>query len=109
MFKVMDNLEVVKDFIQTAVDNTVGAVESTHNAIANASFRVVQQGAGDSEKVAAMKEKHDAAVSQVYGAIREVNRSLGQLASDFFESTEDSVQAAKNMAASRSQGEKAAE
>jgi hypothetical protein len=108
MFRIMDNLEVAKDFIQTAVDNTVGAVQSAHTVIADASFRVIQQGAGDSEKVAALKEKHDAAASQVYGAIREVNRTLGQLASDFFEAADDGANAARTMSERRTETDQTA-
>ena len=101
MFKIMDNLEVAKDFIQTAVDNTVGAVESAHSAIAEAGFKVVEQNAPNSEKVQALREKHDAAATQVYSAIREVNQTLGQLASDYFEAAEDGANAAKTMAENR--------
>lgn len=103
MSKVMDNVEAVKDFLQTAVDSTVNTVEGVHSAIAEASFRVVQQNAGDNEKVQVLKEKHDTAATQVYGAIREVNRTLGQLASDYFEAADDGVNAAKTMAENRAE------
>ncbi len=95
---VFRNLEVAKDFIQTAVDTTVSTVESAHSAIADAAYSVIEQNAGDNEKLHQLKEKHDATAGQVYQAIRDVNQAIGQMASDFFEAAEDGAHAAKTMA-----------
>ena len=98
MKALLRNLEVAKDFLQTAVDTTVSTVESAHSAIANAAFNVAEQATGGNEKLQQLKEKHDATAGQVYQAIRDVNQAIGQLASDLFEAAEDGAHAAKTMA-----------
>jgi hypothetical protein len=51
----------------------------------------------DEKRLTTLKEKHDMTTGQVYDAIRDVNRSLGQLASDYFGTLEDSAHASKVM------------
>lgn len=99
MANFLQSLEIVKDFMQVAVDQTTTAVESVHRTVADASYQILAQ--GDSERLKQLKARHDATAAQVYNAIRDVNRSLGQFASDCFESVEDSAHAAEVMSANQ--------
>ena len=56
MKALLRNLEVAKDFLQTAVDTTVSTVESAHSAIANAAFNVAEQATGGNEKLQQLKK-----------------------------------------------------
>lgn len=91
MANLLQRLEIAKDFAQTAFENTLSAVQGVHTTIADTSYNILNQGVVDAERLNTLKAKHDASASQVYDAIREVNRSLGQLASDYFETLEDSA------------------
>ncbi len=96
MSKLMDFLEVAKDFVQERVESTVTTVEQVHLAIADASFNLAPKGKGE-EALAAARGKHHQAVQGVYDTIRQVNRSVGELASDYFEGLEDSQVASRTM------------
>ncbi len=97
MSTLIQRLEIAKDFAQTAFENTVNTVQTIHNTIANASYDLACQASDGNEKLKTLKQKHDQSASQVYNTIREVNRSLGQLASDYFETVEDSAEIDKTM------------
>jgi len=88
MSKLMNFLEVAKDFVQERVESTVTTVEQVHLAIADASFNLAPKGRS-AETLASAREKHHQAVQGVYETIRRVNRSLGELANDYFEGVED--------------------
>jgi len=91
MANLLQKLEIAKDFAQTAVDTTVSAVQSVHSVIADTSYNVLNNGVVDEDRLKTLKEKHDSTTGHVYNAIRDVNQNLGQLASDYFESLEDSA------------------
>jgi len=97
MANLLQQLEIAKDFAQTTVDTTVSAVQNVHSVIADTSYNVLNQGVVDEERLKTLKEKHDATSGQVYDAIRGVNQNLGQLASDYFGSLEDSAHASDVM------------
>lgn len=97
MANLLQRLELAKDFAQSAVETTVSAVENVHTVIADTSYNILNQGIVDEKRLNSLKEKHDTTTSQVYNAIRDVNQNFGQLASDYFESMEDSSHAANVM------------
>ena len=96
MSKLMNFLEVAKDFVQERVESTVSTVEQVHLAIADASFNLAPKGKG-TEALADAREKHHQTVQGVYETIRRVNRSLGELATDYFEGLEDGQAAVQTM------------
>ncbi len=96
MSKLMNFLEVAKDFVQERVESTVTTVEQVHLAIADASFNLAPKGRS-AETLASAREKHHQAVQGVYETIRRVNRSLGELANDYFEGVEDGQAAVRTM------------
>ncbi|UZE96783.1 hypothetical protein [Alkalimarinus alittae] len=97
MTTLLQRLELAKDVAQTAIDNTVTAVESVHTVIADTSYSILNQGAVDEKRLNSLKEKHDLSASKVYDAIRDVNQNIGQLASDYFATLEDSAHASEVM------------
>lgn len=97
MANLLQRLELAKDFAQTAIDTTVTSVESVHTLIADTSYSLLSQGAIDEQRLNSLKEKHDLSAGAVYDAIRGVNQSLGQLASDYFGTLEDSAHASEVM------------
>lgn len=97
MTNLLQNLELAKDVAQTAIDNTVTAVESVHTVIADTSYSILNQGVVDEKRLNTLKEKHDLSAGKVYSAIRDVNQNLGQLASDYFGSLEDRAHASEVM------------
>ena len=97
MANLLQQLEIVKDFVQTTVDTSVSAVQNVHTVIADTSYNLLNQSIVDEDRIKALKEKHDAATDQIYNAIRDVNQNLGQLASDCFGSLEDSAHASEVM------------
>lgn len=101
MANLFQQLEIAKDFAQTAVDTSVSAVQSVHTVIADTSYNLLNQGIVDEDRIKTVKEKHDATAGQIYNAIRDVNQNLGQLASDYFGSLEDSAHASEVMAKSK--------
>ena len=97
MATLLQRLEIVKDFAQTAVETTISTVQTVHTTIADTSYNVMSQSPIGDRKLQQMKEKHDATSAEGYDAIRSVNQSLGALASDYFESVEDSAHASDVM------------
>lgn len=97
MTTLLQRLEIAKDFAQTAIDTTVTAIENVHTAIADTSYQVMSQSPISSDKLKTLKETHDSTAGNIYSTIRTVNHSLGELASDYFESLEDSAKVADVM------------
>src|SRR5690606_4473366 len=96
MSKLMNFLEVAKDFVQERVESTVTTVEQVHLAIADASFNLAPKHKG-ADALTSAREKHHQAVQGVYETIRRVNRSLGELATDYFEGLEDGQTSVQTM------------
>lgn len=97
MTTLLQRLEIAKDAAQTAIDNTVTAVESVHTVIADTSYSILNQGGINEKKLNTLKEKHDQSATKIYDAIRDVNQNIGQLASDYFGTIEDSAHASAVM------------
>ena len=97
MTTLLQRTEITKDFAQTSVENMVTTVQNVHNVITEACFNLLDQVTGGKNRLGTLKEKHDAAVKQVYDAIKSINRNLGNMASELFGTVEDSKIAAEVM------------
>lgn len=99
--KKLQRLELLKDFIQEAVDRGATSVQAVHQYIADLPFEALEQtGLVDAEK-SALRQKHRQTIGVVYDAIRRINRDIGQLISDQFENLEESKIAASRIAPQR--------
>jgi hypothetical protein len=80
-------LELAKDIVQETVDRSVTMVETIHQAIAAVPFDVLETlGAPFAP---AFRERQRRVLGLVYGAVRDVNRHVGDFLSDEFEALED--------------------
>jgi hypothetical protein len=80
-------LELAKDIVQETVDRAVTMVETIHQAIAAVPFDVLATlGAPFAP---ALRERQRRVLGLVYGAVRNVNRHVGEFLSDEFEALED--------------------
>src|ERR1700758_4043452 len=87
--KAVQRLELLKDFIQEAVDRGATSVEQIHQYIAALPFDALEKsGVLDDDKLK-LRDKQKRSIGMVYDAIRRVNREIGQLISDQFENLED--------------------
>jgi hypothetical protein len=85
-------MELAKDLVQEAVDRGTSSVEWIHQTIAAVPFDVLEAiGVPDPLQ---LRERQRRAIGVVYGAVREVNRRVGELLSDQFETIEDGRQVA---------------
>ncbi|MDR3418224.1 MAG: hypothetical protein P4L83_18785 [Nevskia sp.] len=87
--KRLQRLELLKDFVQEAVDRGASSVEQIHQHIAGLPFEVLEKsGLLDDDKLK-LRERQRRTIGAVYDAIRRVNREIGQLISDQFENVEE--------------------
>jgi hypothetical protein len=96
--KKLQRLELLKDFIQEAVDRGATSVQAVHQYIADLPFEALEQTGLISEEKAGLRQKHQQTIGVVYDAIRRINREIGQLISDQFENLEESKTAAAHLA-----------
>lgn len=96
--KKLQRLELLKDFIQEAVDRGATSVQAVHEYIADLPFEALEQTGLINEEKAGLRQKHQQTIGVVYDAIRRINREIGQLISDQFENLEESTVAAERMA-----------
>lgn len=96
--KKLQRLELLKDFIQEAVDRGATSVQSVHQYIADLPFEALEQTGLLSEEKIGLRSKHQQTIGVVYDAIRRINREIGQLISDQFENLEESSIAAERLA-----------
>jgi hypothetical protein len=88
-------LEMVKDLVQETVDRGVTSVETIHQAIAGVPFDVLATlGVPDPLGLRARQER---LVGLIYGAVRDVNRYVGEMLSDQFETLEDGRRVARRL------------
>ncbi|GAC1620442.1 MAG: hypothetical protein NVS9B10_02140 [Nevskia sp.] len=88
--KKLQRLELLKDFVQEAVDRGATSIESIHQYIADLPFEALEAtGLLDRDK-STLRSKHQRTIGMVYGAIRRINHDIGQLISDQFENVEES-------------------
>ena len=95
MNKLLNYAEIAKDFVQTSVESTVNAVEQIHLSVADTAFTVLASKSGQPETLAIVQNRHREAAQGIYNGIRQVNRTLGELATDAFEALENSELAAR--------------
>lgn len=87
---LLNRLELLKDMVQTAIDNGARTVEDVHKAIADLPFELLEKnGMLDDDKLQ-LRERNQQTIGTVYATIREINQKIGELASDMFETLEDS-------------------
>jgi|GEM_PF-349010 len=90
--KKLQRLELLKDFVQEAIDRGATSVESIHQYIADLPFEALEvTGLLDRDK-SRLRARHQRTIGMVYGAIRRINGEIGQLISDQFENLEESVE-----------------
>jgi hypothetical protein len=72
-------------WIQEAVDHGATTVEEIHRAIAELPLDVLQRNGLFEQTAAEVREIQDRSIGAVYDVIRDVNRRIGELASDLLE------------------------
>ena len=87
--KTLQRLELLKDFIQEAVDRGATSVEQIHQHIAALPFEALEKSGLLEDDKLKLREKQRRSIGMVYDAIRRINREVGQLISDQFENLED--------------------
>lgn len=87
---LLNKLEMLKDMIQTAIDNGARTVEDVHKAIADLPFEILEKNGLLDDDKQQLRQRSQQTIGAVYGTIREINQKIGELASDMFETLEDS-------------------
>lgn len=95
--KKLQRIELLKDFIQEAVDRGATSVQAVHEYIADLPFEALEQTGLLTEDKSGLRQKQQQTIGVVYDAIRRINREIGQLISDQFENLEESTEAAARM------------
>ena len=96
--KKLQRIELLKDFIQEAVDRGANSVQAVHQYIADLPFDALKQTGLLTDDKIGLQTKQKQTIGVVYDAIRRINREIGQLISDQFENLEESKAAAERMA-----------
>ncbi len=86
---LLNRLELLKDMIQTAIDNGARTVEDVHKSIADLPFEILEKNGMLDDDKQQLRERSQQTIGTVYGTIREINQKIGELASDMFEAIED--------------------
>ena len=86
---LLNKLEMLKDMIQTAIDNGARTVEDVHKSIADLPFEILEKNGLLDDDKQQLRERSQQTIGAVYGTIREINQKIGELASDMFEAIED--------------------
>jgi len=87
--KAVQRLELLKDFVQEAVDRGATSVEQIHQYIADLPFEALEKSGLMEEDKLKLRERKRRSIGMVYDAIRRINREIGQLISDQFENLEE--------------------
>jgi hypothetical protein len=93
--KAVHRLELLKDFVQEAVDRGATSVEQIHQYIADLPFEALEKSGLLEEDKLKIREKKRRSIGMVYDAIRRINREIGQLISDQFENLEETQHVGK--------------
>jgi hypothetical protein len=93
--KTVQRLELLKDFVQEAVDRGATSVEQIHQYIADLPFEALEKSGLLEDEKLKLREKQKRSIGMVYDAIRRINREIGQLISDQFENLEDAQHVSK--------------
>ncbi|MBA53652.1 MAG: hypothetical protein CMK89_04290 [Pseudomonadales bacterium] len=86
---LLNKVELLKDMIQTAIDNGARTVEDVHKSIADMPFEALERSGLLDEESQKLRDKNQQTIGMVYEKIREINQKVGELASDMFETLED--------------------
>ena len=97
--KPLQRLELLKDFVQQAIDRGATSVEAIHQHIAAIPFEVLEKSGLLDEDRHQLRQKQERTIGAVYDAIRRINQQVGELLSDQFELIEDSEHIAANLKA----------
>jgi hypothetical protein len=95
--KKLERIELLKDFIQEAVDKGATSVEQVHQYIADLPFEALERTGLLQNDRLQLRDRNRRSIGMVYDAIRRINRDIGQLISDQFENLESSGDAARNL------------
>lgn len=87
--KAVQRLEILKDFIQEAVDKGATSVQQIHEHIADLPFEALEKSGLLEDDKLKLRDRQRRTIGMVYDAIRRVNRQVGELISDQFENLED--------------------
>lgn len=87
--KKLQRLELLKDFVQEAIDRGATSVEAIHQYIADLPFEALEVTGLLRRDDSTLRSRHQQTIGMVYGAIRRINREIGQLISDQFENVEE--------------------
>lgn len=93
--KAVQRLELLKDFIQEAVDRGATSVEQIHQYIADLPFEALEKSGLLEHDKLQLRDKQRRSIGMVYDAIRRINREIGQLISDQFENLEETQHVGK--------------
>jgi hypothetical protein len=74
--------ETLTGWIQEAVDRGATSVEEIHKAIADLPLDVMERNGLFEETTAEVRKVQERSIGAVYDVIRDVNRRIGELASD---------------------------
>lgn len=94
---LLNKAELLKDMIQTAIDNGARTVEDVHKSIADMPFEALERSGLLDEESQKLRDKNQQTIGMVYEKIREINQKVGELASDMFETLEDGQHISKVM------------
>ena len=97
--KKAQRVELLKDFVQEAIDRGATSVEAIHQYIAELPFEALESTGLLSEDKLKLRDRQRQTIGMVYDAIRRINREIGQLISDQFENAEETQQVAEVIAA----------
>ncbi|AUM11844.1 hypothetical protein [Ketobacter alkanivorans] len=87
---LLNKAELLKDMIQTAIDNGARTVEDVHKSVADMPFEALEKSGLLDEDRQKLRDKNQQTIGMVYDKIRDINQKIGELASDMFETLEDS-------------------
>jgi len=87
---LLNKAELLKDMIQTAIDNGARTVEDVHKSVADMPFEALEKSGLLDEDRQKLRDKNQQTIGMVYEKIRDINQKIGELASDMFETLEDS-------------------
>lgn len=91
----LQRLELLKDFVQEAVDRGATSVEEIHQYIAALPFEAFEKAGLMKADTLGLRGLSSRAIGLVYGAIRRINKEIGQLISDQFENIEETREVSK--------------
>jgi hypothetical protein len=91
----LQRLELLKDFIQEAVDRGASSVEDIHQYIADLPFEALEKAGLLKADTLGLRALSRRSIGLVYGAVRRINHGIGQLISDQIENIEETQEVSK--------------